>query len=350
MKTIKLSKKTIATIGKVTSLVGKSNVLPILECSKAENGDLTFSDLENTIVFKKIGIEGSTCIPSVSLNNVLKLFPEFHVTVGADNNITFLSPDNSESLKVQGEAADDFPSHPDTDNLISLGTLPDSAFNQLKIAEKFVSKDDLRPAMTCVAFTQGYIMATDAHQIYWELSEFKPAETLLLPLKCRRLIQLFHTTEDPLALSCNARTLVMENEQAKIYCHRVDERFPDVLSVIPQENNSGFIIAKDLLTPVLAKAISQANSITHMIRFDISRSTLSLSSEDIDLKTEYAKSFGSSAEIRLRDNAPTQIGFDGKLLENILGVCGDVITLKMSTPNRAAIINDCFLLIPRMLN
>lgn len=354
MKTAKLDKKTIANIAKVTSLIGKSTILPILENAKLENHELLFSNLQNSVILKNIPIEGRTCIPSQQLNNVLKLFPEFTTKLSEDQ-ITFVSADGSERLKVSTEDADDFPRVPVTsESVITLvGTLTDADVARLKIAIQFVGADDLRPAMTNVAITQGYIAATDAHSLYWEPSDLKHEAPILLSVKALKLIQLFHATEDPLTVSLTGdfnSMIILENSQSIIYTRNMDERYPDFLAVIPKENPNGFIIAKATLAGPLAKAISQANKTTNQVRFKLTSGNLSISSENVDFSTEYSKDFGTKAEIQLLTAGELEIGFNGKFLERILANCGDVISLKCSVPSRGAIINDHFLLMPVLLN
>lgn len=98
-----------------------------------------------------------------------------------------LEPDNPDNFPVTGIRNDG----EDFNLLMEFG---EREMGFLETALKFVSTDDLRPAMTGIYFSKD-IVATDAHRLYWQ--EIEPvAHPFILPAKTAKLLLLIGGTWD----------------------------------------------------------------------------------------------------------------------------------------------------------
>lgn len=114
----------------------------------------------------------------------------------------------------------------------------------------------------------------------------------------------------------------------------VEGRYPNYRTVIPQDNPHIVTLNRMALVSALRRTLVFANAGSVLVKFELSTNTLKLSTRDLD--------FGKSAdETVLCDfmGNPMHIAFKGStLLELILNIDAENITLKLSDPSRAGLI------------
>ena len=114
----------------------------------------------------------------------------------------------------------------------------------------------------------------------------------------------------------------------------VEGHFPNYRSVIPQNNPNVVTINRQALVSALRRVLVFANAQAVLVKFNLSASTLNISSQDID--------FGKSAEESMLcdySGNPMRIAFKGSvLLELINNIDSEEISLKLSDPSRAGLI------------
>jgi DNA polymerase-3 subunit beta len=119
-----------------------------------------------------------------------------------------------------------------------------------------------------------------------------------------------------------------------LICKLVDGRYPNYEKVIPQETPNTLTVDRQNMLNVLRRVSIFANKSTHQIRLKLSGQEMILSAEDLD--------YSNAAQERLNCNYSGEdmdIGFNAKfLLEMLVNLDSEEITMLMSQPNRAALI------------
>ena len=138
-------------------------------------------------------------------------------------------------------------------------------------------------------------------------------------------------------------------------CRLLDERFPDYENAIPVNNPNKLNIDRSEFLNSLKITSIYANKTTHQVRLKMAGSELQISAEDID--------FSNEANERLAcdfTGDDLEIGFNAKFLLEVLNTMDSKkITVNLSAPNRAGVINPTdqnanedliMLVMPVMLN
>lgn len=230
-------------------------------------------------------------------------------------------------------------------------TLPANAFDAIKRAMKFVSGDDLRPAMTCVAIeikdNKMLVVATDAHRLFksreFEVSGPPGSHTYLLPATFLKRL--------PKAVSEDFSLYELKGEKVSfcgITVDLMDARYPDWRVVMPEYSNSVTFNRQDMIDNV-KEVVVYANKSTAQVNFTFNGEIM-LSAQDVDFSFESKK--------RMRYLTKTMddltIAFNGKFFAECLGAFkSEEIIFQGSTATKAGILTDgkdLTLIMPLMLH
>lgn len=232
-------------------------------------------------------------------------------------------------------------------------TLPADVFDVIKRAMKFVSNDDLRPAMTCVVIeivdNKMLVVATDAHRLFksreFEVSGPPGSYTYLLPASS--LKRLPRTVNEDFSL------YELKGEKVSfcgITVNLMDSRYPDWKVVMPDYDPNVYVSFNrfDLMKATQEVAV-YSNKSTHQVTYSFNGEIM-LAAQDVDF------SFESSRRMRyIKKTMPDLvIGFNAKFFAEALSTFkSEELTLQASTPTRAGIISDgvdTVLIMPLMIN
>ena len=216
----------------------------------------------------------------------------------------------SQTVKVDGFTfgtipADDFPVVPE---------IPTTQNHSMKATtlqhlSQFVTKDQMRPAMTGVNIGPE-LCASDGHR----LIKAPGVECTPFVLPCAKILS-----------KLKGDIIIQEPEgsrYARIYAERcsfmirtIDQKYPDFNVVIPDPANTKYFISMDseALYNDIVKILPAANKTTSQIFFDILENTVKLTAQDSDT--------GNSAQTyidRHTNRQHTRIAFNGKLLASML--------------------------------
>lgn len=200
-KTADPAKKLLLTAIKKT--INHNAVLPILEDVYLTGKEAVMTDLGNSVIipFKTPNAKG-VCVPANMLVTFLEMMENPDIV--SDKNFGVTASEGKRVVKVMGENPDNYPVVPmfnktETERgdqpYPSIGNLVTSDMESLEDALSFVSKDDLRPAMTGVFFEQkgveasktSWMVATDAHRLFWKpISDL--TESFTLPAKAAKIL------------------------------------------------------------------------------------------------------------------------------------------------------------------
>jgi len=220
-------------------------------------------------------------------------------------------------------------------------------------ALKFISKDDLRPAMQCVLIHcnegKATLVSTDAHKLYqsqkFDCSQNNDTKLLISESDAKRLskIKPLHDVIE-LHILLDDNQIMIDDEIINL----VDARFPDYKVVIP-EYETFMEFEKDSFVKNIKKVIPYANKSTSQVNFHLNGS-IALHTQDVDF------SFECDADMPYisKNFIDTDIAFNGKFLLETCSIFKDK-TLKFYSEGkntRAAIIsngNESVLLMPLMI-
>lgn len=188
-------------IASIKKTIKKNGVLPVLETVWLTGKEAVMTDLENDVVIPYATEAKNVCLYNNKLIDVLEMMDTPKMTVDKDFGCEF--SEGKRKIKVLGENPDNFPmismynKHEEARGdqpYNEIGKLGENEMTCLKIAQTFMSNDDLRPAMTGVYFDikdkVSRIVATDAHRMFWrDVSTFK--EGFILPPKAVSLLLHF---------------------------------------------------------------------------------------------------------------------------------------------------------------
>lgn len=442
-------------------VINTNGVLPILENFYLTGKEAAATDLETSMIipYKTPHAKG-VCVPADMFLKSLDRCksPE----IKSDKNYGVTLTEGKRLMKLMGENPDNYPlimmynKKPESmgnQDYVNLGTLTDEDMTVIKNCLSFVSKDDLRPAMTGVLIEapkeneSSLAVATDAHRLYRD--KISPiAETFILPKKAavvltdlggdweltadshwkhekneivmeypkKKIQQLpehfdlevegetiyyrgnkekeehkwkeyySHITfEDFCERRCQPIDItdpdeledvwVDDTEQEKrkiriptnhvcftrkdgitVITRVIDARFPDWRVVWPQGDGNLILNAdKAILIDEIDLAMQYANRSTNQVAFSIN-GVCNIASQDVDFSFEYHNEVEQAIpewnEESMKDKTKEiATAFNGKFLLDILSKIEDErVSIKLWAPNKAAIINDKFLIMPLMLN
>jgi DNA polymerase-3 subunit beta len=331
---MKLSKDQIKVIKSITK-IAKNSALPICDTVKIQRGTITVTDLETHCVIK-FDSDIEACIDAKDFVKTIELMPEFELS--SSGNSVIISHDK-ERIKLSSQDVKDFPDLP-KDDFTKVGDITKEDFQSILIASNFVGKDPLRTVMQNVFIDSNHVAATDAHTLYWEKASGGMGCQLLLPQKTIELLNLTEWEWGFASMSKNGSNVKVSTGNMEIYFREEDNKYPNFLAVIPENFSVGLALEKKLFDETIKKALLFSNTSTKKLELCLSDKII-VQSEDVDYQREYTK------EISGESMGEIKIGFNGLYMQKIIKmVKQDVVSFKMSAPNRAIIINDKFLLMP----
>lgn len=411
------------------------------------------------IPFKTPKAKG-VCVPADMFMKSMERCKEPEIT--SDKNFGVFITEGKRLMKLQGENPDNYPLIPlynqkpkamGNQDYAKLGTITENDLAIIKNCLSFVSRDDLRPAMTGILieapkeYQQSLAIATDAHRLYQE--KISPiSETFILPAKAAKLLaelggdwevtadshwkhkdneivleypkKKIQKLPEHFDLEVDGTTLYFIGNKEKeeyswknyyshmtfeLYCQKkrqpiditdpdemedlvvddtdqepdkkripadnvcftrkdgiqvitrtIDARFPDWRVVWPQGEGNVILNAdRAILMDEIQCAQQYANRSTNQVAFSLNGSC-HIASQDVDFSFEYQNEVEQAIpewnEEATKDKTKElSIAFNGKFLLDILTKCEDErVSIKLWEPNKAAIVNDKFLIMPLMLN
>ena len=321
-----------------------NNNLPILDSILIKNNKGIITDLESTIVIENFGVKSDTpiCIDRKELLSVLESLPDAKVTTG--DNFGLLFTQGNDTITLQGDDYNDFPTKvlSSTDEYVFTGNVTPELFKQLETAVKFVSKDELRPAMTTV-YVYDKIVSTDAHKMYFEPVAEPLDKQILVTPKTVQLLKICGADKTYFSIAISKEYLSFTSADIIIYQRIIDERYPNFQAVIPTKNDIICEFDVKMLTDKLKTAVKFGNVTTHQVNIHFN-GKIGIKSVYIDFSREYSSSIDYLDMV-----GEIEIGFNGNFLLELLANCDKTAMIEMSEPNRAAIIDGKYLIMPVML-
>jgi len=331
------------------SVIPTRSTLPILEnfyfVLSGNKLSITATDLEVSITVSltvKGETDGKAVIPAKRLLDTIRALPNTTVNIMHDSgsNRLELKADSGE-YKLTGESVENYPTFPSfkAEGKINI---ENGIFRRLITKTEFAaSKDELRPAMTGVLFqirkNELKSVSTDGHRLVCiankSFSTSNPDQDIIIPVKTLSLI-LKCLEDNESTISFGKTNLLFQSGNVVIQSKLIEEKYPNYESVIPVDNEIKLVVDKNLLLSSVRRTALYASSVTHLVRFSLSKETLIVSAEDID--------FGSEAKEKIPcsfDHDSFVIGFNSSYMIDLLThIDTEEVVFLLSSPSRAVIV------------
>ena len=337
------------TLNKLGSVIPTKSTMPILEnilfVLAGDTLTVTATDLAIalTVSLPVKGVEdGSVAVPAKRLMDTIRSLPDTSAAFAIDTttNKVRVTTENGE-YGLTGEAAKEFPAVP-TFKGMSEVTMDAEVLRRIIYRTAFaVSSDELRPAMMGVLFqakgSELRTVATDGHRLV-RLGQKMPAEVglkkdIIVPAKA--LQALAKSIEDGDCLISADDTHVRFNFGPSLLVSRlIDETYPNYESVIPTDNDKMLTVKREDTISSIRRVALYSSATTHQIRFDIDKSLLRITAQDIDFGGEAKETLACSYS-----GDALEIGFNSNYLLDILThLDGEEVVFRFSAPTRAGVI------------
>ncbi|MEO6938645.1 MAG: DNA polymerase III subunit beta [Candidatus Kapaibacterium sp.] len=355
--------KVIAVIPSKSTLAQLETVLTTL---KGNDLKLTGTDLEIT-VSASIEVTGKT---DGTANIPAKLFYEI-IRALPDGELTFTLDTTTRRAQIQTAQGNYTLTVDETAALPNIaadfkpeGSIKIDAQTLRRMVSKTlfaVSTDELRPSMMGVLFQFSpdgtRAVSTDGHRLVRMFNANMKTESeldIIIPSKALSLVAKSFTEDEEITISFGPTHVEFRNEDTWVLSRLIDERYPNYEAVIPRENDKQLFISKDAMLRSVKRVSIFSNQTTRQLKFQLAKDQMSILAENFDAGSE-AREF-IPCDYGQDD---LTIGFNGKFIEDALShLDTEDITLKFSTPTRAAILEpvkqgteDLFMLVmPVRLN
>lgn len=337
------------TLNKVGGVVPTKSTMPILEnvlCDLSGNVlTVTATDmaLSLTVSLQVRGAEdGRIAIPAKRLMDTMKSLPDTSTSFAIDmtTNKIKITTENGE-YGLTGEPAKDFPPVPPFKGTSEIALDSDVLRGLIHRTTFAVSTDELRPAMMGVLFqakdTELRAVSTDGHRLvrlsYRQQKPVAMKKDVVIPAKALLILGKSIDQGDT-TISISDTHVKFVFGQSFLVSRLIDESYPNYETVIPAENDKQMTVKRDDMISSIRRVALYASATTHQIRFDIAKTALQVTAQDID--------FGGEA----RETIPCtfsgetlEIGFNSIYLIDILThLESEQVAFRFSTPTRAGIV------------
>ena len=340
----------LGLIQTVVDAVPSKSTLPILSnlLVVAEDGRcrLAATDLDLSVATEiplAIDKPGRATVPARKMFEIVRALPDGMLTLSeTDGRITLRSDTGEYSLL--GMPADEFPTL--QEGLEGTAVKIDGALlnRMMKKTAFAVCPDDTKPALVGVHWTvkagETVMVATDGHRLARISESLDGADDLpevkaIVPRRALAQFEKLLTDERPLQhVTIGERQVWFHFTGADLYARLIDATYPDVETVIPDNNDQHLRISSNLLIPAAHRMDVLSSSQNHQVR-------VSLRPNSVELSTLNRETGAEAHEAVEADYAgdETDIGYNGNYMLEILSkIDSDEVAVEFKEPVSPAIV------------
>lgn len=326
--------KVIGVVPNRSTLQILTNVLVYSEDGRLK---LVGTDLELTMISTvdaTIEVEGGLAMPAKILNDILKELPEEELHFEVDENHRVKLKSQLGMYKIAGESQQEFPPPPAIDSASTL-ELPATVLKRMIDKTTFAtSSDELRPALTGVlchfSADEAKFVATDGHRLVKIVNKsihYDGNAQIILPTKALNFLQKQLEAGDSVTLSFDAKHVLFELDNIKLFSKIITEDYPDFERALPTQNKKQLYLNNASFIASVKRISLFANPMTNQVRVSLSPNLVQISAEDIDVGGEAKEELACNY-----DHDPMEIGYNAVYLLDVLRhVDADEIVLKLDT-------------------
>lgn len=363
--------KLIPTFKKLNEVIGSAPIIPILDYALIEKETITANDLQIYLQMK-FPYKGQFMLPVKQILKILTkldkgMYVNFTPHLGGKKILMEVLQSKVYTVRsfefTISEKVEDFPDMPPM--VIDNRVLPKQELQWMQDSLSFICHDELRPAMTGVFYGE-HVCATNGHYLYWRKTEGfaydiekvratnefnKKQEGIILPARAVKLMagmENIHT-----GISYNSAVIFGahdHNSDTILIVRCIDERYPDFLSVIPEEFKQVVHLDKKRFIKELDMALVVANKMTHLAELHMTSKLAKLRVSDEEESCGMETPEVGEVELLHEEIGVDAIGFNAKYMKScIAAIQEDMVSVYISKANRAMILNKYLLIMPVML-
>jgi DNA polymerase III sliding clamp (beta) subunit (PCNA family) len=345
----------IKTLKSIRSILNPARAtLPILECFYIDRDYLYFSNLEIFIRVKHHFPVKEDSQPIVVrsdhfLSRVQHIRAPYFISCN-EGKITF--EHGAQKTVMNCENTNDYPlkyitEEPSDENKrTEYCTISAREVSIMNTALAFIADDNLRPVMECVCLSKDYIVASDAHKLYYRKITELTKEDILFDRRAIKLMMLFPGRSYKVSkFKSNYRA---ESDDVTVWWRSDTQNYPNWKSVITPKEHDVTIPVKETIEAMdsIHFAVNQASG---QVIFKIKGNIMELSGSNMD----YDISASESVNIINSDNE-IEFAFKLTFLREILKVLSDEgyaqVKMGFSDNTKSFVFEDQILLMPMMIN
>lgn len=333
----------------VLGAVPSKSTLPILgnvllEAKETEI-QLAATDLEISIS-SSIEIapqeKGATTIPAKTFAEIMRELPETEVLVSTENDRLQISTKTGE-YKISGIPADEFPRIAEYNSAKEL-KIPSGDFVKMVRKTSFaVSVDESRPALNGILWqTSGdkmIMVATDGHRlakIALENTRLRGVtDDIIVPPKAvNAVVRLMSDSHKEIGIVFGEKNVMFRVGRTIVSSKLFEGPYPNFDQVIPRDNDKRLIINREGLMSAVRRVSILSNSLTHQVKFSLSKNRLLLSATNVDLGGEAKEELPCEYK-----DEKMELGYNAAYIEEILRQTdSDEVVFELSSPVSAGIV------------
>lgn len=304
----------------------------------------------------------SVIVPIELISKTMSVLPDVPITIDIDMDTYKITIQYEEDIfTMVGESSITFPIIPSFESKVNFSINSQDLLKAIKYTVYATdSEDAYKPYDNCVSLqinkvinlyaTNGSMLAKYTFPKDFDLEE---AITCNMTKKTALTINKYITSEKDITFSFDYRNIIIQIEDITIYAKLQEATYPNVEAVMPNDNPITIKVPRKELLQSIKNVSLYCNESNNQIKIILKDDEISLMAENTDIK----KKASIKMKCENESNAIIDIGFNHKLLTNILSVyTDDNVYIHMNTPNRAVILNEelnnnvTTLLMPVMLN
>lgn len=304
----------------------------------------------------------SVIVPIELISKTMSVLPDVPITIDIDMDTYKITIQYEEDIfTMVGESSITFPIIPSFESKVNFSINSQDLLKAIKYTVYATDGEDAyKPYDNCVSLqinkvinlyaTNGSMLAKYTFPKDFDLEE---AITCNMTKKTALTINKYITSEKDITFSFDYRNIIIQIEDITIYAKLQETTYPNVEAVMPNDNPITIKVPRKELLQSIKNISLYCNESNNQIKIILKDDEISLMAENTDIK----KKASIKMKCENESNAIIDIGFNHKLLTNILSVyTDDNVYIHMNTPNRAVILNEelnnnvTTLLMPVMLN
>lgn len=321
-------------------IIDRRSPLSILKEICIDNGLARATDLESMLVMP-ITDERSFTLPVQLLKKVLATRPSsLEILLEDDVKVSFHY--DGQSLSYQSKDVVDFPAIFEEEFEL-IGQWPREIFNILLSLGAYTSRDELKPSLTGVFIEEkeGNLeaSATDGHLLRLEknltVKEVKPFKGII-PVKPLQILARWARGDTRVGMSATHLRFDLPG-QALLYTRIIDEKYPDIESVIPAEDTytGRAILNRDTLLALVKAAKPFAEKPANLSILSLNGSSSQILVENHEENTRWQ----AGLPVKDSQGEGIRIGYDLTLLERALkGLDNNHVQWSYTAPVSASVL------------
>jgi DNA polymerase III sliding clamp (beta) subunit (PCNA family) len=313
-------------------VVPAKSTLTAVKSVLIRNNKITVTDIQHRLEYD-IDISNTLTIPFTYIMKIIKYKPSFlEITPGQ------IISDNS-TLTFENKKIDDFPVLIDSE-YTSVDVWNHDNIKQFYLLKKFVSKDELKPALTYVQINKTEhikCIATDGHilrEIKNIISSSDDNYHLYLTPKTLDILLCFKKNID---VYISSEFYRFESQGFVFYQGVFKDNYPETNKVIPTTFTGSVNVNTKELLSAITLSLPFTHPKSHVGVINIKPSTLNIICTDMGVNTLWK----SEVNFLSQEGEPIEIGFNLKYVETALkDIQSKHITLKYNNPTSAMVLTN----------